>query len=152
MSPCDGSGIDKQYIDTSHLGISPAVVTPSSSTSRRVVDDDDDDDDNDSHSSMSGRRSVGWNMNSLMNNNKSCGLSAIEENSMSASDASLYSSAMSYSTNKSTSTALRSVGSVHSEQTIVMSNSRQHRNRTPTFGDKDDKENYPPHSDSAVLI
>jgi hypothetical protein len=136
MSPCDGTGIDKQYMEDCNLGIPPV-------RERRHDNGDGGDDnynDNDDDSNTTDSRSAGWNMNSLMKN-RGGALSAIDENSMSASDAvSLYSnsgnSAISYSTNKSI--AMRSVGSLHSEQTMVIRNGRV--NRTPSFGDFDDKE------------
>eukprot|EP00551_Chaetoceros_affinis_P012047 CAMPEP_0203685824 /NCGR_PEP_ID=MMETSP0090-20130426/48747_1 /ASSEMBLY_ACC=CAM_ASM_001088 /TAXON_ID=426623 /ORGANISM="Chaetoceros affinis, Strain CCMP159" /LENGTH=506 /DNA_ID=CAMNT_0050555033 /DNA_START=12 /DNA_END=1533 /DNA_ORIENTATION=+ len=133
MSGCDGTGIDKQYIEQCNMDTIPV---------------EDQDQVNGSDSSQSGRKSVGWNMNSVMDT--SGVLSSIDENSIPPSDASYYSNASTaFSTNKSI--ALKSVSSMHSDLTRVVTN--ESRNRTPAFGGVDDKENAPPPppSDSSVM-
>ena len=87
---------------------------------------------NDNSSSSTGK-SVGWNMNSVIASRGV--LTAIDENSMAPSEG-YNSSAMSISTNKSS--ALKSVSSIHSDQTMVIRNGRRGRQySTPTFGNHD---------------
>lgn len=117
MAPCDGTGIDKDFIENCHnLGVAPV--------GRNTISNGDQADKN-----------LAWNMNSVMNTNNGV-LGAIEENSISASDASLYSSVMSQSTGQSV--AMKSVASMQSEQTMVIRNGR--RNSTPIFGNEHDQE------------
>ena len=123
LAPCDGTGIDKDYIEDCHnLGVTQVGETAHNS------------------SSPSGKSTKsGWNMNSVNSVGGSGVLSSIDENSASTSDiGSLYSGSVSVTTSKST--ALKSVGSLHSEQTMVISNARRNKNRTPSFGETDDKE------------
>lgn len=123
LAPCDGTGIDKDYIeDCNKLGIEPIGVPVCSPKS------------------PSGKSSKsGWNTDS-QNKHRSA-LSAIDENSVNTSDfGSLYSGTVSCK-----SVALKSVASVHSEQTQVIRNGRSsrrdnHSTSTPSFGDDGDEE------------
>ncbi len=137
LAPCDGTGIDKDYIeDCHHLGMAPVPST--------TTDDELELTTGGRRSSSSTRRSSGMNsVNSVsVATPRSHGaLSSIDENSIATSDMeSLYSANISLSTGKSV--ALRSVGSLHSEQTMIVSNTHGRRDyhRTPSFGERDDKE------------
>lgn len=115
MAHCDGTAIDKDYIHNCNLGVTPVGEVGSNTDSVAS-------------------QNVAWNMNSLVNT--SSVLSCIDENSVAASEglSSMYSGAMSISTSKSF--AMGSVGSVHSEQTMVIRNGSGRKNSTPSFGAK----------------
>jgi len=193
MTPCDGSGIDKDYMENhsyGHNNINNMMNGSSFHTSRMSpesagtgagtgagADSFENNQESDSDSCDDGGSGTpvrgGWNMNSVSvthghphshghphghPHGRARPLSAIDENSMeNSSDAcSIYSSSvMSHATQRSTAPFHKSMasssswneeGSVHSEQTQVVSNSSTRRlfknkNSTPSFGDVDSKEN-----------